>query len=970
MTMKRHLNLAFAVVLATPLVLVSMTDRIDGVAAQPTFRSGVALLTMDVTVLDGDGWPRAGLTPDDFEVELDGTRVPVRTLDYVSVAQPSYSAAPARTEVARQGPIPLTPDNRTRVVDRTYLMFVDDLSFGPLEHRALTAAAERFIAQLRLTDQVGLATSSGRSFVVPSRERSSVVRALRNVSGQFESPAVIYGTGADQSRLEMGLFEAVSIYHGDSGLARKIAEQRECREIFLQKEVDEERLRECIARVTARAYRIASGLESMAARQSRAWIAAATWLKQVDAARVLVVISGGLPFDLAGGAMREFSKAVVASGVSLHVVSSPRSSARAEDQTLYAMEMNARDDLYLEGGLRDAAAMGGGLFHLAVGQADDDFERVFRATSARYRLGVEMPQKMAPGQSMRTRVRVKARGVRVLAAAEYLAPGVPPVMTPDEQLRSIVRQGGVNVGVPLTVTPVVRRHARENALELGLHIEVGLETPMPLQVAFGIIGDGGRIIRSGRTLVERLNGGPTPTFSLAVPIPPGRYRVRVGVADSAGNIGSDDQAVNARLTEVGGVLTSQILVRAVADTGVSVVHSETVPNSATHVEVGMELYRTLLDGTDATREVQIALMADEGTVFQSRRVVLSAAESAWYAGIRVPLQDLPPGRIDVKFSVQEGGVTIASTGRRFWNFASGSAHTTPTDDAGRAADAPRIPEGDVERGRSVVLPSAADIRAQLQADATAAPPLQNLSVLLEASSVARHVVAMMPSLRTSFPPELSDKEFWEKLKGIERTGKGVSVALAKGIGALHQRDWAAARLRLEAVVEEAPEMTLAMLYLGVAHAGIGESREAAGAWALSLPVSEASVEWHLAFVDALVSEQDIEGALLALSEASLTWTAEPRLRLRSGELLLRKGRLAEAQRELDAAVALEPSLHRALLLRTGLAFADFLERQSVDTATVFETYAARTLAAHTESSSPVAEWRRVVSAAVKRPREE
>ena len=55
-------------------------------AQQPTFRSGVDLVTLDATVLGRDGAPIDNLGPDDFRLEVDGRARRVVSAQYVSQA--------------------------------------------------------------------------------------------------------------------------------------------------------------------------------------------------------------------------------------------------------------------------------------------------------------------------------------------------------------------------------------------------------------------------------------------------------------------------------------------------------------------------------------------------------------------------------------------------------------------------------------------------------------------------------------------------------------------------------------------------------------------------------------------------------------------------------------------------------------------------------------------------------------------
>jgi hypothetical protein len=49
--------------------------------SQPTFRTGVELIRIDVTVLDKAGAPVTGLQPEDFTVTIDGDAAPGRVCD-------------------------------------------------------------------------------------------------------------------------------------------------------------------------------------------------------------------------------------------------------------------------------------------------------------------------------------------------------------------------------------------------------------------------------------------------------------------------------------------------------------------------------------------------------------------------------------------------------------------------------------------------------------------------------------------------------------------------------------------------------------------------------------------------------------------------------------------------------------------------------------------------------------------------
>ena len=85
--MPRHSLFGVAIVVAAGIVGAAASQ-------QPVFRSGVDLVTVDVTVVDGTGKPVEGLAADRFDVRVDGLRRRVVWAEYV----PHQPTPPARTK--------------------------------------------------------------------------------------------------------------------------------------------------------------------------------------------------------------------------------------------------------------------------------------------------------------------------------------------------------------------------------------------------------------------------------------------------------------------------------------------------------------------------------------------------------------------------------------------------------------------------------------------------------------------------------------------------------------------------------------------------------------------------------------------------------------------------------------------------------------------------------------------------------
>ena len=188
----------------------------------PTFRAGVTLVGVDVTVLDRDGRPVTGLSADDFRITLDGKLQPVRTLSYVQVTEPREGGTAVRAPDTSAG-VHVVVTTAVPVEDRKiFILAIDDLSFPAEEGRRMLSAARTFVDNRPANELVGLTTTSGAVAVNPTSDRSAITAALRKVVGTFIDPR----RSAGNESPVIGIGEALEIAGYNNNSVSKHARRR------------------------------------------------------------------------------------------------------------------------------------------------------------------------------------------------------------------------------------------------------------------------------------------------------------------------------------------------------------------------------------------------------------------------------------------------------------------------------------------------------------------------------------------------------------------------------------------------------------------------------------------------------------------------------------------------------------------------------------------------------------------------
>jgi VWFA-related protein len=160
----------------------------------PTFRSGIDLVSVDVTVLSRNGEPVASLKAEDFTLLVDGAPRPIVSMRRVQASRaPALDALDAKPE----DPVAPTFDVAAR---RRFVLVVDRDHIYAGEGQQMLQAAAKFVDDLPSTDQVGLWTLPDSSVALRfGEDRELVKQRIRLAVGTYRPVFAPWVVGRDEA---------------------------------------------------------------------------------------------------------------------------------------------------------------------------------------------------------------------------------------------------------------------------------------------------------------------------------------------------------------------------------------------------------------------------------------------------------------------------------------------------------------------------------------------------------------------------------------------------------------------------------------------------------------------------------------------------------------------------------------------------------------------------------------------------
>lgn len=638
----------------------------------PVFRAGVELISVDITALDTNGRQVTDLTSGEFEVEVDGTKRQVSSVEYVRSVDPMRAIGAPHTVVVPDETFS-SSNAKGAPQGRLIVLLVDQGNIRTGAARQSMMSAKKFVDTLTPEDRVSvISIPSPGELVDFTTDHDKVREALLRIVGIANPP---------RARFNLSITESLALYmNSDMQMALEVV-NRECgmataTDLERCERALEQDAAEVVNEIRRRTQDSISGMRSVL-----------QGLASLEGPKSVVLISEGLVFEGLGGETDELALIAADSRATLDVL---LLDVPQFDASLANRPTTPREDRILQvSGLEQlAGASRGGLYRINT-SADYAFDRISRTLDGYYLLGVEARPDDRNGRRHRIGVKTSRRGVTIRSRRTFLTNVSAKATTPVDAVSRAIRS-------PLPINDLPLKIATWNYKEPGsgrVRVLVAAEAErladqsLDYTVGMAIVNRQGKGVAAPvelKKLVEKRGEPGTAVYTGMLAVDPGQYRLILSMADSEGRVGSVARAVTAFQMNGDGVSMGDLLLGSVAGSQQPSLAPAIEPAISGPMAAMMEAYSAQPAALDAALEIlkdessaPLAAVPMRVTPGQSPEILNIAAQFNTTA--------LPPGRYLARGTIRIGGKPAGHLVRPFRIVA---APATSTDEMPAAGAIP------------------------------------------------------------------------------------------------------------------------------------------------------------------------------------------------------------------------------------------------------------------------------------------
>ena len=607
----------------------------------PVFRAGIELVSVDITAIDGTGRQVTDLSAADLQVEIDGSKRQVATVDYIRSVDPMrVIGAPHKVVVPDETFSSSNAKGAPR--GRLIVLLIDQGNIRTGAARSSMNSAKKFVDTLTPEDRVAV-------FSVPSP--GEMVDFTTDHDKVREALLRIVGTASPiKSRFNISVTEAMAIYlHSDAQLALAVI-LRECGAVAAN---EAER---CEREVDQDSAEIVNDIRRRTQDSLHGMRAVLQGLAGIDGPKSVIMISEGLVFEGLGSETDEIAAIAADSRASLDVLLLDVSQF---DASVSARPNTPREDRSLQvTGLEQLAGAARGELYRINTSAEYAFDRISRALDGYYLLGVESRAEDRNGRRHRIGVKTTRRGVSIRSRRSFLTSMSAKTTTPTDAVSRAIRSPLPINDLPLKVSTWTYKEPGTGKIRVLLAVEVErlADQPLDYTVGMAIVNKQGRGFAPPvelKKLAAKSGDAGTAVFSGMLAVDPGEYRVIVSMADSEGRVGSVTRAVTAFQMDGAGLSIGDLLIGSLSASN-GAIEPAIEPMVAGPMAALMEAYSPSLTNLEGTLEI----LADENSppiASLPMRVAPGRAPDSAVLSAQFNTGALPPGRYLARGVLRQDG---------------------------------------------------------------------------------------------------------------------------------------------------------------------------------------------------------------------------------------------------------------------------------------------------------------------------
>lgn len=829
----------------------------------PTFRTGVELITVDVTVLDSRSRPITDLHAPEFVVTIDGEPRRVVSAEFVHVDVDAAKKVAATQEDSHFSTNSGPPSGRL-------ILFVVDqgnISLGGA--RAVLDSASRFLNALSPFDRVAFIAIPPPGPAVDFTTDHAPIR---------EAMSLVHGASSRfDDKFNIGVVEAMSIAQNHDQMKLKEVVDRECGSIGLRADV----LERCERDIEMQATQMMAMMREQSSRSLSALRGLLRDLEPVEGQKSMIFISQGLQLETGATELNDLVSLAGLARVTLNILLL-ESNGMDASRALISPTMQADRNFEVQG-LEMLAGQSRGAFFRVAGNGEGIFDRLTSELSGYYLLGVEQVQGDRDGKRHRIGVEVRRKGVTLRSRRAFILPeGATTAAKAEERLGTALRSPFPIPEVPLRVTSYAYRDGAPGKVRVVIAAELQ-QTDSPstdYTVGFVLADAENRVVANmveTRALApaDDRPGAPLVFVGSAV-VDPGMYTLRFGAVDAEGRRGTVLRPVPAWETTGQEFAVGDLIVAGASERKEGLMPAVEARVGEGRLATYLELYASAPAAFDATAvAVEIAPDdASEPLVRVPARLVEASRPELRIAQAMISTRLLPPGRYLTRVHITRDGKPAGFLTRPFIVL-------------------PRVP-------------SATDSPAEpLPAALLGAAPKFELSAVLTPQVIGTMLdlaEQKAPELKSVFAAARAGKYMAAGMEALQ-AGHQDAASFLGGLDSLQKGQLERALQLLSAGAGQRREYFPAAFYLGAGFAALGRDRDAAGVWQLSLgTVPRPSIVYPLA-ADARLRDNRPEAIVPLLEPARQQYPEDLEIARRLGLAYVMTGRYGEAVPLLDAWLA-------------------------------------------------------------------